>query len=105
MTDRLKDLAQETSNQEQDDEDTQAQTVADDAGSRSSSDLGLDDTEKDKSGLDDIDTPDLVDTMRQMESSGTINMDAYRGEETMDDLENKYGARNAADEDFADDDS
>jgi hypothetical protein len=32
-------------------------------------------------------------------------MSAYRGEETMDDLENRYGAQNAADEDFEDDDS
>jgi hypothetical protein len=32
-------------------------------------------------------------------------MGAFDGEETYDDLENKYGARNAADEDFAEDDS
>ena len=43
--------------------------------------------------------------MNQMDSSGVIDMSAYRGEETMDDLEDRYGKQNAADEDFADDDS
>ena len=32
-------------------------------------------------------------------------MGAFDGEETMDDLENKYGSRNAADDEFSEDDS
>jgi hypothetical protein len=89
---------------EQEDEETQAQTVADEALD------GVDerapgDSEKDKSGLEDIDAPDLIDRMNQMESSGHVDMGAYDGEETYDDLENKYGTRNAADDQFAGDDS
>jgi hypothetical protein len=89
---------------EQEDEEIQAQTVADDALD------GVDprapgDSEKDKSGLEDIDAPDLIDRMNQMESSGHIDMAAFDGEETYDDLENRYGTRNAADEEFAGDDS
>ena len=59
-----------------------------------------------KGGIaDEDDIEDLVDHMNQMDSSGVIDMSAYRGEETMDDLEDRYGKENAADEDFADDDS
>ena len=104
MIDRTNDLAQETVNQEQEDEDTQAQSVADDAFDNTV-DEGLGDSEKEKGGIDDFDTPDLIDRMKQMNSSGMIDMGAFDGEETMDDLENKYGARNAADDDFAEDDS
>jgi len=89
---------------EQEDEDTQAQTVADDALANTGED-GLGDSEKDTGGIEDFDAPDLVDRMKQMDSSGRIDMGAFDGEETMDDLENKYGERNAADEDFAGDDS
>jgi hypothetical protein len=88
---------------EQEDEETQAQTVADEAIDLDTRTPG--ESEKDKSGLEDIDTPDLIDRMNQMESSGRIDMGAFDGEETMDDLENKYGSRNAADEEFSEDDS
>jgi len=103
MIDRT-DLSREDIVPEQEDEETQAQTVADEAID------GVDehapgDSVKDKSGIDDIDAPDLIDRMNQMESSGRLDMGAFDGEETYDDLENKYGARNAADEDFAEDDS
>ncbi|MFD2577995.1 hypothetical protein ACFSTD_03845 [Novosphingobium colocasiae] len=54
---------------------------------------------------DEGDTPDLVDHMKHMDSSGVIDMFAYRGEETMDDLENRYGRAGVVDEDFANDDS
>ncbi|MBB4857785.1 hypothetical protein HNO88_001096 [Novosphingobium chloroacetimidivorans] len=104
MADRKPDLDRQDIVPEQEDEDTQAQTVTDDAFGTTVDD-GLEDSEKDKSGLEDFDAPDLVDRMKQMNSSGRIDMGAFDGEETMDDLENKYGSRNAADEDFAEDDS
>lgn len=105
MTERPDDLAPETVNDEQEEEDTQAQTVADEALDRSTAVQGLDDTEKVSDPLNPSDTPDLVDHMKQMDTSGTIDMSAYDGEETMDDLENRYGASHAADEEFSEDDS
>jgi hypothetical protein len=106
MSERPDDSAPETFNPEQDDEDTQAQTIAEQAQGRSSSSFGLEETEKVKGGIaDEDDIEDLVDHMNQMDSSGVIDMSAYRGEETMDDLEDRYGRENAADADFADDDS
>lgn len=104
MMDQERDLSREDITPEQEDEDTQAQTVADEAldGVDERSPL---DSVKDDSGLEDGDAPDLIDRMKQMESSGNIDMAAFDGEETMDDLENRYGSRNAADEEFAGDDS
>lgn len=104
MMDQQRDLSREDITPEQEDEDTQAQTVADEAldGVDERSPL---DSVKDDSGLEDVDAPDLIDRMKQMESSGNIDMAAFDGEETMDDLENRYGSRNAADEEFAGDDS
>jgi len=106
MIERSDDSAPETFNPEQDDEEAQAQSVAEEAQDRATDPFGLEDSEKVKGGIDDEDdVEDLVDHMNQMDSSGVIDMSAYRGEETMDDLENRYGAQNAADEDFEDDDS
>jgi hypothetical protein len=106
MSERPDDRAPETVNPEQDEEDTQAQTLAEEAQGRASNGLGLEDSEKVKGGIaDEDDIEDLVDHMNQMDTSGVIDMSAYRGEETMDDLENRYGTQNAADEDFAEDDS
>ncbi|HUD30208.1 MAG TPA: hypothetical protein VMQ93_15165 [Novosphingobium sp.] len=106
MIERPDDLAPETVNDEQEEEDTQAQSVADEANGRTATDAGLGDTEKVKGGIaDEDDIEDVVDHMNQMDTSGTIDMSAFDGEETMDDLEGRYGKRNAADEDFADDDS
>lgn len=104
MMDQERDLSREDITPEQEDEDTQAQTVADEAldGVDERSPL---DSVKDDSGVEDVDAPDLIDRMKQMESSGNIDMAAFDGEETMDDLENRYGSRNAADEEFAGDDS
>ncbi|PNU03632.1 hypothetical protein [Novosphingobium guangzhouense] len=104
MTDRPDDLAPETVNEEQEDEAAQAQTVAGQAQARSAKGLG--DSEKAKGGVrDEDDVEDVVDHMNQMDTSGTIDMSAYDGEETMDDLESRYGKDNAADPDFSDDDS
>lgn len=78
-------LAPETHNSEQDDEESQAQTVADQANALRKGDP----TSSVKVGGGD--TQDLVDHMRDMESSGRIDMGAYEGEENMDDNEDKYG--------------
>lgn len=102
MTQRDKDLAHENTNLEQDEEDSQAQSVTDDARNRSLAEHDLDDTEKPPNPAD---APDLVDHMKQMDTDGGVDMSAYDGEETMDDLENKYGRDKAADPDLADDDS
>jgi hypothetical protein len=77
---QTEDLAPENQNFEQDDEGSQAQTFADDALGRSSDDFGLEDSEKVPTGGDGDDVPDLVDHMRQMERSGRIDHDAFRGE-------------------------
>lgn len=85
--------APEAVNTEQEDGDAQAQTVADDALSRATSVLGEQGL-GDKvagSGLDDADVPDLVDHMKQMVSSGQIDMSAYRGERNDDDEAGIYG--------------
>lgn len=90
MIDR-RDLAPETDNSEQEDEDAQAQTLADEARGRSADDAGLGDSEKVSTGDDSDDVQDLVDRMRQMDSSGRIDLDAFRGERNDDDEEDQLG--------------
>jgi len=93
-------LAPETHNDEQHDEDAQAQTLAEDARGRSLGDFA-DPTESVKvrrANLDEDSTQDLVDHMRDMEQSGRIDMGAYRGEDNMDDNEDKYGEENKIDD-------
>ena len=86
-------------NMEQDD-GPQAQDVADDA-------LNLaDDPSEDSEhgGSPNIgavtpdDTPDLVDTMNQMVSSGRIDNGAYAGEPMMDDEEDRLGQTDSDDD-------
>src|SRR5436853_7712062 len=72
------DLAPELHNAEQDDEDAQAQTIADEA-LRSRGEI-FSDTEKVPGGDPGDGTPDLIDHMRQMATSGRIDMSAFRGE-------------------------
>lgn len=84
-------LPPEAHNSEQDDEQEQAQTVADQARALRKGDP----TASVKVGGGDV--QDLVDHMRDMESSGRIDMGAYDGEETMDDNEDKYGESQKAD--------
>ncbi len=97
--------APETRNSEQEDESAQAQTVADQAIGRATDSFGLEDSEKPEGSItDEDDVPDLVDHMKQMESSGNIDMSAYRGEPNMDDNENAYGRANRM-EDEPDSDS
>ena len=95
------DLAPETVNDEQEDASSQAQTVAQEAMDGSHSGLGLADTEKARGGIsDEGDVQDLVDHMRQMESSGHIDMSAFRGEDNMDDVEDFYGEDAKLDKDL-----
>jgi hypothetical protein len=87
----------ESINSEQDsDASEQAQTVAEEALNRGT-DMA-EDSEKVSSGdeLDDI--QDLVDHINQMESSGRIDMSAYRGEPNHDDDIDKYGRASDTDE-------
>lgn len=86
------DLAPELVNDEQEDESAQAQTVADEALERNTSVFGLEDSDKVLSGDETDDAQDLVDRMRQMETSGRIDMSAYRGERNDDEEEGRYGS-------------
>lgn len=87
------DFAPETHNDEQDDHRSQAQEVAKqaregvgDTHSPTESTKGPND-----SGLMGDSTQDLIDHMRDMESSGRIDMDAFRGEPNMDDNVDELG--------------
>ncbi|GMM93785.1 hypothetical protein [Qipengyuania sp. MTN3-11] len=86
-------LAPETHNDEQDDHRSQAQEVAEQA--RGTTETNTSPTESTKgeneSGLMGDSTQDTVDHMRDMESSGRVDMDAYRGEPNHDDNVDKYG--------------
>lgn len=88
---QTEELAPENQNSEQDDEDSQAQTLADEAMGRSSDDFGLDDSEKVPTGEEGDDVEDLVDHMNQMVRSGRIDNSAYRGERNDDDEEDLLG--------------
>ena len=94
MTDRrIPDEAPELHNAEQDDELSQAQTIADEAlagGARESSPLDSVKPDYDDELMDDS-TQDLIDKMRDMEQSGRIDMGAYRGEPNHDDEDETYG--------------
>jgi hypothetical protein len=93
MTDRTQDpMPPDARNREQDDEDAQAQTVTDEALDRATAPFGLSDTEKVSGGIDDADAQDLVDHMRQMDSSGIIDMSAFQGERNDDDEDETYGS-------------
>ncbi|WP_324829124.1 hypothetical protein [Qipengyuania zhejiangensis] len=86
-----KGMAPETHNDEQDDERSQAQTVAEDAVHGGTSSPTESKKGPHKSDLMGDSTQDTVDHMRDMESSGRIDMDAYRGEPNHDDNVDKYG--------------
>jgi hypothetical protein len=92
MTDRNT-PAPETVNAEQEDGGAQAQTVAEEALARATSVLGEQDLGERAPGQGDApgSTPDVVDHMRQMVSSGIIDMGAFRGERSDDDEEGMLG--------------
>ncbi len=80
----------ESGNQEQDDEDAQAQTVADDAiRGRNYDQLKMEESahggRTNPAQIVPDDEQDVVDHMQQMERSGRIDMGAYRGERNDDD--------------------
>lgn len=81
------DEAPEAHNREQDDEEAQAQSVAEAA----RRDRPHEDSDKVGGGDESDDAQDLVDHMRQMERSGRIDMDAYRGERSDDDEDDELG--------------
>ena len=86
--------APEMVNREQDDEPAQAQTVA--AGARQA--RPLEDSRKAPARGEGDDAQDLVDHMRQMERSGRIDMDAYRGERSDDDEDDELGPSGVEDD-------
>jgi hypothetical protein len=88
------DLPPEAHNSEQDDEQAQAHTVADQARALRKGDP----TASVKAPGGNNDVQDLVDHMRNMESSGRIDMGAFEGEPNMDDEEETYGAGHDPDE-------
>ena len=94
-------LTPELNNASQEDAGEQAQTLADEALGRASN-FESGDTKKPKyDGIgedDDDSTPDLVDTMNQLVSSGRIDMGAYLGERNDDDEEAGLGEQGLEDE-------
>lgn len=97
---RDEDQAPELHNSDQDDEQWQTHTVAEDAlrgEARRASPL---DSIKpdDDGGIMDDSTQDLIDHMRDMESSGRIDMSAFAGEPNHDDNEDWYGDENKLDD-------
>lgn len=97
MPDSNDDLAPELHNSEQDNESSQAQTVAKQARNQSAPSPIESLKGPNQSDLMDDSTQDLIDHMRDMESSGRIDMDAYRGEPNLDDDEDKYAESNKVD--------
>jgi hypothetical protein len=86
--------APEAVNREQNDEETQAHLVADAA----RTERPLADSDKPKIGDVTDDVQDIVDHMHQMERSGRIDMDAYRGERSDDDEPGQLGPGGDEDE-------
>ena len=92
-------------NDEQRDEESQAQTVTDDARYRST-DLSEDSERGGRTNPTQIipdDTPDLVERMEGMNRSGHIDFDAFSGEPNMDDEESTLGQVDTEDMDDEDD--
>ena len=101
--DRFPDAIEE--NDEQRDEESQAQTVTDDARVRST-DLSEDSERGGRANPAQIipdDTPDLVERMEEMNRSGHIDFDAFTGEPNMDDEESALGQVDTEDMDDDDD--
>ena len=98
-------LAPETHNDEQDDHHSQAQEVAEQAVETTRDTRSPTESAKGPNGSDLMgdSTQDVIDHMRDMESSGRIDMDAYRGEPNHDDNAGKFGKGHDAE--HAEDDS
>ena len=94
MADASADDTSEMHNSEQDDEQSQAQQVAENAMNLARSPAFPESEHAGHSGINAIaggDEQDLVDHMKQMERSGRIDMDAYRGERNDDDESGMIG--------------
>lgn len=101
---RQANLAPETHNDEQDDHRSQAQEVAEQAKNIDAAGSPTESTKSENSsGLMGDSTQDTIDHMRDMESSGRIDMGAYAGEPNHDDNEGKYGEANKVDPDLPSD--
>lgn len=91
-------------NQEQYDEQSQAHNVSEAALHRTTAFPGSEDSNKpDTENIAAItpdDTPDLIDTMEQMQSSGHIDYGAFAGERNDDDEASTYGDREQEDRDI-----
>jgi hypothetical protein len=91
------DDAPETHNSEQDDEPAQAQTVAEEALTGNPNYLNSEDSvhggQPNPAAINPDDTQDVVDHMNQMQQSGNIDMDAYRGERNDDDDTEALGSQ------------
>ena len=100
-------LAPEVHNDEQDDHRSQAQEVSEQAQEYTQQLRSPTESSKgpNASNLLGDSTQDTIDHMRDMESSGRIDMSAYRGEPNMDDNEDKYGDANKLDRDLPSDGS
>jgi hypothetical protein len=83
--------APEAVNSEQDhDASEQAQSVARESLNRCQA-TALEESDKVSSGGISDDVQDLVERMKQMQSSGRIDLDSYRGEPNFDDNVDKFG--------------
>lgn len=97
---RMAGLAPEMHNDEQDDHRDQAQQVSQEARQLTP---GMESPTESKKGRGETDllndsTQDVIDRMKDMEQSGRIDMDAYRGEPNLDDNQDKYGEANKVDD-------
>lgn len=84
------DEAPELRNTEQEDEDAQAQTLAE--ALYRGGEPAPDASEKVPTGTEADEAQDLVDHMHQMETSGLIDMSAFAGERNDDEEEGRYGS-------------
>ncbi|MBD3729249.1 MAG: hypothetical protein IE933_06040 [Sphingomonadales bacterium] len=91
--------APENVNREQVDRVSQAQEIAEQAKNHANFVAGATESRHGphSSGIMGDSTQDTVDHMRDMESSGRIDMDAYRGEPNHDDFTGKFGAESEDD--------
>lgn len=90
-------------NPEQRDEEAQAQTVADQSLYRQTG--AFEDSEKapgDRTAVMPDDTPDLIDRMEQMVSSGRVDSGAFAGEPRHDDEESEPGGTEPDEDDESD---
>lgn len=87
-------FAPEVHNDEQDDHRAQAHTIAQDAQGLTQEIRSPTESSKAQPASDILGnaTQDMVDRMRDMESSGRVDMDAFAGEPNHDDNVDKFGA-------------